>query len=181
MVLTMNRFPLNERYKNTSIITLSTDSRQQQCNCLASSERLPRAALVIAERFNAGQKFWLELDSAIRNLLKNSGVVLSYYRHHPPPYPFECSSWEAVGPRSATATHNRVFAPLGLLERDFNDHTGKLHNAKRVRHPSQEKICILFVGMFSFSSVLTLWYNLIIKPISSALGPLAGSPFLEHQ
>ncbi|KAJ7884405.1 hypothetical protein B0H14DRAFT_3743597 [Mycena olivaceomarginata] len=104
-------------------------------------------ALEIAERLNTGQNFWLELDSAIRNLLTNSGVVISYSRHYPPPYPFEYSSWEAVGPRSATVTHNRVFAPLGLLERDFNDHAGKLlHNAKRVRHPTQEKIRVLFVA-----------------------------------
>ncbi|KAJ7323643.1 hypothetical protein DFH08DRAFT_1029249 [Mycena albidolilacea] len=114
----------------------------------ALTARGPVTALEIAERSNTGQKIWLELDSAIRILLTNSGVVLSYSRHHPPPYPFENSSWEAVGPRSATTTHNRVFASLRLLERDFNDHAGKLlhsTNLKHVRHSSQEKIRILFV------------------------------------
>ncbi|KAJ7301374.1 hypothetical protein DFH08DRAFT_993761 [Mycena albidolilacea] len=143
-------YTLNEKYQNTSIITpqyrFATTVQLPGLLRALTARRLV-TALEIAERLNTGQNFWLELDSAIRNLLTNSGVVMSYSRHYPPPYPFEYSSWEAVGPRSATVTHNRVFAPLGLLERDFNDHAGKLlHNAKRVRHPTQEKIRILFVA-----------------------------------
>ncbi|KAJ7699452.1 hypothetical protein B0H14DRAFT_3653008 [Mycena olivaceomarginata] len=143
-------YTLNEKYQNTSIITPQyrfATTVQLPGLLRALTTRGLVTALEIAERLNTGQNFWLELDSAIRNLLTNSGVVISYSRHYPPPYPFEYSSWEAVGPRSATVTHNRVFAPLGLLERDFNDHAGKLlHNAKRVRHPTQEKIRILFVA-----------------------------------
>ncbi|KAJ7825183.1 hypothetical protein B0H14DRAFT_3726964 [Mycena olivaceomarginata] len=141
--------PLNERYQNTSFITPQyrfTTTVQLPGLLQALTARGLVTALEIAERSNTGQNFWPELDSAIRILLTNSGVVLSYSRHHQPPYPFEIplgKLWD----HSPLPLPTTVFSHRSGCWRDFNDHAGKLlHSTKRVRHPSQEKIRILFVA-----------------------------------
>jgi hypothetical protein len=83
MVLTMNRFQLNEKYQNTSIITPQyrfATTVQLPGLLRALTARGLVTALEIAERLNTGQNFWLELDPAIRNLPTNSGAVISYSR-----------------------------------------------------------------------------------------------------
>ncbi|KAF8141039.1 hypothetical protein K438DRAFT_691364 [Mycena galopus ATCC 62051] len=97
------------------------------------------------EREGRSDSFWAQLDTSIRQHLTDSGIILAFHSQHPPPYGFEYAAWEVVGARSAQPGHKRKLTSMGLLERDFT-HAKLLPVTKRIRHPSEEGIRILFVA-----------------------------------
>ncbi|KAJ7208187.1 hypothetical protein GGX14DRAFT_566911 [Mycena pura] len=104
-------------------------------------------AVEIMERMKKGTNFWALADTSIRECLTTCGIVIRFAAsaQHPPPYTFEHSPWEVVGPRAPIQAHNRVFSPLGLLERDFT-HVELSGHTKRVRHPNEGSIRLIFVA-----------------------------------